>query len=330
MSKRKFKLHIDFKKLGRRILKGTIILFVILLILEVSYRYQWIDFFQPEFKALNKDIDPKKKNVLIFGDSFTAHPNSYVTHLRKQHPNYNFINAAVPGTGPIEMSLMAKRRIEAYPPDIVIYQMYMGNDLVDIDPVTNWGAISFSRNTYWSLKPSFQIFGLLSRRLNGSLADFDKSKKTQTEVEFNTKKYSPRTKMLISASSNYVNEGICNKSTFQDAKECCFEKIQYLKSLLPSKTKLYVVVIPHFSQVNSTYQKQYLQLGAGKTSLQTEYPFVKSMRKKLKGVRILNPLKFIRKQEESGGEMYFHNDPHLTDEGQLLLTAYINSKMENK
>ena len=320
----------NWKGTGKIIWKRTwqtlLVLFLVLCILEVSYRYQWIDFFRTEFKALNKEIDSNKQNIIVFGDSFTAYPNGYIEHLREAYANYNFINCALSGSGPYEMELMASGRISEYPPKFVIYQMYVGNDLTDINPPVNWSELSLARNTYWSLKGYFQILGLFSRRLSGIQSDFDPAALRQDTAQFDPKLYSPRTKMMIRADKNYIQKCVNLKGEYRDAMEDCKSSIEYLRDILPKETKIYVVIIPHFSQVTEEYRDKYAQLSGHKTSQKANYPFYRAI-KSIKGVRVLNPLSEFRFFEKKGMQLYFSNDPHLNEEGHRILFEYLDSKL---
>ena len=308
-------------------LQGLIVLLCTLLVLEVVYRYQWIDFFKTEFKALNKNIKSNQPNVLVFGDSFTAYPNGYVTHFRKAHPEMNVINCSMPGSGPYEMELMASRRVSDYPPKGIIYQMYVGNDLTDIDPPVNWGELSFSRNCYWSVKPYFEIFGLFSRRMSGLQTDFDPKKLKQDQADFSPGLYSPRTKMMVRAERNYVNHSIKLKGDMKDAMEDAKESIAYLRELVPKKVPIYIVVIPHFSQVTKSYQTNYQKLSGKKTSMQMNYRFIREI-SKVKGVNVLNPMRYFREMESDGQQLYYSNDPHLNETGQKVLFDYLSEHTE--
>ena len=321
------KRRINFRRIGKRITYALFVFLFVLTALEISYRYQWIDFFKSEFKALNTEVKEGRSNVLLFGDSFTAHPNGYVELLRSRNTNYNFINTAIPGTGPIEMSLLAEGRVNEYSPELVIYQMYIGNDLLDITPIKNWGQLSFSRNLYWSSKSWFQIFGLLSRRWNGAQTDFDITYNSQEDIPFSIGTFSPRTKMLIKADPEFVEKSITDSEYFEDARDECVERIQYLEELLPDGTTLYVVVLPHFSQVNEEYQRRFVELGASETTQTTQYPFINYMEENLPGIHVVNPLEFIRLREANGCQMYYENDPHFSGDGQAAFATFLEQEI---
>ncbi|HMT30944.1 MAG TPA: hypothetical protein PKD91_16855, partial [Bacteroidia bacterium] len=109
----------------------TVILFSI--IIELAYRYQWMDFYRPEINGLNtKEIlNSRKRKILVCGDSFAADPYSFVKSLRDSVEDYSVINGAVPGTGILQHQIFIGDRIQQHSPDIFINQFYIGNDLFD-------------------------------------------------------------------------------------------------------------------------------------------------------------------------------------------------------
>ena len=98
------------KKILRWFLYGTYLTGSVVLLLELSYRFYLIDFYRGELKALNPPelLEPKKdpSNILILGDSFTADPKSYVSHLRRALPAQSVINSGVSGTCIRQAALM--------------------------------------------------------------------------------------------------------------------------------------------------------------------------------------------------------------------------------
>ena len=317
------------RKVWKRAWQVLLVLLLTLIVLEVSYRYQWIDFYATEFVALNPEINAKKPNVLVFGDSFTAHPNSYVSELRRKHTSHNFINCAVPGSGPYQMEIMAKSRIAEYPPVCVLYQMYVGNDLTDIAPPVNWSTLSFARNCYWSMKPTFEVFGLFSRRISGIQSDFDPSKLKQDSAPFSVSNYSPRTKMMLRGNPNYINKCIQVTAEFNDAMNEAKSCLTYLREITPKKVPVFVVILPHFSQVSQLNNERYALLSGYKTSEKINYKFVREI-SKVKGVTVLNPMTYFRSMEAIGNEIYYNNDPHLTSRGQEMLFSYIDEKIAHE
>lgn len=317
------------KTLLKRVLKFLwntfLICFISLTLFEISYRYQWIDFYKAEFNALNSDSSKKDKNVLIFGDSFSAQSKSYVDELRKNHPETNFVNAAIPGTGPIEVSYILQDKIETYHPSMIIYQLYIGNDFTDIKPPVNWNTNSFSRNVYYTLKPYYTCLSYISRKFNGLQHDFDPNDRNMDSIPFDADLYSKRTKLLVKAAPNYINNTLNVNAEYKNAFNKTKEVIERMRKLAPKECRIYILVIPHFSQVSSLNNENYRKLGATSTDQKTQYPLVEYLTS-IKGVQILNPLDFFKTANKIN-DLYYQNDPHLTNFGQEQLTTFIEQKI---
>jgi hypothetical protein len=119
------------------------VLLVSLAVLEGLYRWQVVDTYSPELRTLNSPEDlsaDSRPTVLIMGDSFTASSGSYAGILKQMVPQLRIINGGVSGTGVVQAEFMARHRFHAFHPSIFIYQIYVGNDLLDIRYPVNWGG----------------------------------------------------------------------------------------------------------------------------------------------------------------------------------------------
>ena len=143
-----------------------VLLFVVL-VLEIVYRFQIIDFYKAEFRAFNPEVKSRKQNksILVFGDSFTAQSGSWLYQLRENLPHYKIVNSVITGTSIDEASYIAPGRIRAVNPDILIYQLYVGNDLLGITHRLNWKAWSIGRNVYWLLSDRLRILSYVNYRM---------------------------------------------------------------------------------------------------------------------------------------------------------------------
>jgi hypothetical protein len=125
-------------------------------LLEVGYRLQLIDFYKPELVSYNRPADlvgepGTLQTMLILGDSFSAGERDvYPVYLREALPNFRLINASIRGIGSIEAHLVAPRRFSQFKPQVFIYQIYVGNDLFDIQYPTTYGKMNLTRWAYWS------------------------------------------------------------------------------------------------------------------------------------------------------------------------------------
>ena len=127
---------VNFRNLVKKFLYLLYLIVIVVILMEVAYRFQIIDFYRAELNALNPHRNAAKttakKTLLVFGDSFTVQTNSWLNQLRIDSPHYRIINSAITGTSIVEASYIAPGRIKAFDPDIVIYQVYVGNDLLGI------------------------------------------------------------------------------------------------------------------------------------------------------------------------------------------------------
>ena len=181
--------------------------FLSLLLFEVVYRYQWIDFYATEYHFLNPqlDLEDERPRVLVMGDSFTASDSNYVDQLRGQFPGLQFINSAVPGTGAVQASYMAPRRFRAVEPDLVVYQVYLGNDLFDIRNPTSFRRMSLVRNLYWATANRFRSIGYLNYKMGQFFAAPPDTAKMM-HFGFSPERYNAREKMYLKAAPNWLTE----------------------------------------------------------------------------------------------------------------------------
>ncbi|WP_298311627.1 hypothetical protein [uncultured Aquimarina sp.] len=144
------------KKVLRWLYQTMIILIIVFFLFELSYRFSIIDFYKVEFTYLNDadSIESKKIDYLVFGDSFSATTDNYVENLRSS-TNKTFINSGVQGIGMKQVNTFLHRRVQKYQPKNIIYQVYVGNDLIDVDHLTNYKELSLIRNLYWDLSDFF-------------------------------------------------------------------------------------------------------------------------------------------------------------------------------
>ncbi len=90
------------------------------------------------------DIDPKKKNIVVLGDSFTSNlgiektSDVFTEILERRLRNYNVINLGVNGYGTTQEYLKWKRLGIKYNPDIVILMFYVRNDFYDNVGLLDW------------------------------------------------------------------------------------------------------------------------------------------------------------------------------------------------
>ncbi|MBK8558144.1 MAG: hypothetical protein IPL65_21485 [Lewinellaceae bacterium] len=311
--------------------KGAYLLWLIIMViglLEIAYRYQWVDFYHTERVLLNPKPHGKGMKILVLGDSFTANTDSYVDVLRDSMPEADVRNAALPGVGIREMSAVAARRLQEFQPDVLIYQFYTGNDLWDIRKTTSSVQIPLWRNLDWKATD----YSLFLRYLNyksGQLkavagVGLDTLQWRQEPV-FAVDRYNAREKIIFRAEPDLIQNtiGLMGKRASDFA--CWTQKMDEILSNLPSTTnKVILLVIPHCAQVAPKYQERMAMLGAkpfGSSELDLDFPLLNAMKQHYRNdnrVQVISVLPALQQAEAAGSAVYYENDPHLNKAGQEI------------
>jgi hypothetical protein len=318
-----------------------------LLVLEWVYRTQMVDTYRPELRAFNPAqvlADDGRPTLLLLGDSFTAGRTSYAGLLQETLQEWRVINAAVSGTGVLQVLYMAPRRFAHFHPTIFVYQVYVGNDLFDIRYPTNWRTISPVRNLYWLLANYLRVIGYVNYRL-GHLSVMPAVSQPQalsvrgatTAVAaaepaetFAVEHYDARVKTYIRAEPALVEDSILVHNHRQRDYAIFLAQLEKLLALCkPEVCRAHILVIPHVCQVDEAHLTQMRQLGAHFTTPAalglTEYPFLAGLRKRFVAwshVQVLNPLPMLR-AERTKHAVYYANDDHLNPRGQAAIAAFL-------
>ena len=311
-----------------------------LLLLEVVYRYQLIDFYKPEITYLNDSVKHKKtkKRVLVFGDSFTASLNNYVTILNDSFPNLSFINSGIPGIGAQEINAIAKSRIDHFNPETVIIQLYVGNDLIDIKKPINWSKISFARNCFWYISNhllSLRCINYKLGQLKNWIGQSVETNRLKNNDSFSIDKFSKREKMLLNADPFYYEKSIYVTEDYKERYETylnCLTKVCELCNERNIAVK--ILIIPTSCQVNKHYQTNFKKFGAkfSQNNIQdTLYPFMTKLTKKMTetSTQVLNPLGSFQKADSISKRLYYENDIHLNKNGERVLAQFLIKSFKN-
>jgi len=331
------------KKKFRFLKNGFYILYLVLmvlLIMEMAYRFQLIDFYSAAFKALNPHISAhSRKNILVFGDSFSAHTPSYLDSIKTEYTDYQIINCAVPGIGIKETQAIAYRRTKEYSPSALIYQIYVGNDLWDISKKWNTQNVSLTRNVYWQVSD----YSLFLRYVNYRLGQFKKVAKIGIDMErnemkihhFSATKYSERERVIFSAEPNLIENSVFLKNGREKEMQTLLAGINKMIQYTDNQSiPIYILIIPHCAQVNAFYQDNMKQIGATfsqENIFEQNYPFISRLQAHFsanKNIKILNPLPFLQANDSSENRLYYANDPHLNEKGHKLLAKWAKEQIK--
>lgn len=304
-----------------------VICFLTLILFEVSYRYQWIDFYSTEWEALNPDQkNTASEKTLILGDSFSADPNGWVVKLKEVDTSTAYFNASVPGVGAETFRLIAKDRLKEVNPTHVIIQLYVGNDLFDHDKPVNWSELSVFRNLFWSFSSKFRVLNYLNYK-SGQFSQPSVHTDSKFEEKFSVSSYSERTKLYIDAEKNYPLYAVNLEGESLEIFDELIEELSEIEQMLNKGIQLSILVIPHCTQVHQKYRDRFNLLGSDLSDLKIqENNWSKKLAKE--GFQVIDPLPLFKKHEELGKTLYFENDPHLNTEGQELLSKFVKNQLQ--
>jgi hypothetical protein len=323
---------------------GFVLVTIALLAFEGMYRYQVVDTYLPELRGYNEHNDLKsfsnKSTILIMGDSFSAGKYSYPSNVRKALIGSRVINSSVPGTGIVEANILAPRRFLKFKPSKFIYQVYVGNDLLDISPPINWDKIPLVRNAYWAVSKYLRSIRYLNYRL-GQLwqpLKFPENQPMPKDEPFSYDRYNFREKLFFEADPWHLENQILVRKNRQNDYKMFLSKLRKLLSYCkPGACRSYILVIPQPCQVNERYIKNMELIGAkfsdSSKILSDEYPFIAGIKKFLREndmeyVRLLNPLGTLREKEKEGSRAYYQNNSHLNSVGQKLIAEFLLEELK--
>ncbi|KAB8151937.1 hypothetical protein EZY14_015805 [Kordia sp. TARA_039_SRF] len=324
----------------KKILLNAFIIFVLsLLLFEVLYRNSVIDFYKAETAHLNSEADlaTTSADFLVFGDSFsaTAKEINYIDKLREYNPEKRFVNVSVPGIGIRQVNTFASSKIKKHHPKAIIYQIYVGNDLTDVDHLWNWEKFSLVRNIYWGISDYFLSLSYLNHKLAAFSPRVTSRSYTMATDEFRPEYYDERTKRFLNFDANYFNNALMLKAPFASRYETWLAEMHEFLETIPQEIPVYLVWIPHCSQVNSYYRNNLNEIGAtfeDEVAIQqSDYPFLAKASKDLQtytNVIQINPLSVFQVNDTNDNRLYFANDPHINNEGNTVLSDFLQSELQ--
>lgn len=335
-------LNAFIKKSGKWLMYAGYLFVAVWGLLELAYRYQWIDFYTAELRGLNPEQALRgragKTRILLLGDSFSAQPRSYVNTLRDSLPGADIINAAVPGTGIREAAIIGADKIGRFPPDVLIYQVYVGNDLWDIRKSYEHAQISRARKLYWWLSDYSLFLRYLNYRagqLKAGAGLAVEQRELKQDIAFSAALYSRRERLLLQAEPGLIRQSILTQGERGKDLDVWFKKMDELISRLPPRTqKIVLLILPHCVQVDDFYRKNLGLLGAEPSGLeigQAKYPFLVRIQQHYAGqprISVCSPLTVFQQNDSTGHRLFYENDPHLNDAGHLLLGQYLYNQLK--
>jgi hypothetical protein len=332
---------------------------VSLVALETVYRLQPVDTYRGELRLYNEREDLERSDsrptVLLMGDSLTAGTRSYPAAVRRARPDWRVINAGIPGSCVIQANLVAPRRFRDFEPSVFVYQVNVGNDLINLRYPINWRAISPVRNLYWSLSRHARSLEYLnyklgqlvgSSRYQRAVAELRATGRTLEEVvdsdcrfdfaDFDPAIYTERIVRYFQAEPEVLENQIEVGPTRLNAYRRLLEGLRrLLVHCEEPDCTAFLLVVPHASQVHRGYYETMRQLGArfgGVPPTDVDsYPFLEGILEFLEEnglghVRIVDALPELREVEHERRAFYLH-DAHLNPCGQEALARLVLSEV---
>ncbi|MBX7243062.1 MAG: hypothetical protein K1X92_15065 [Bacteroidia bacterium] len=330
------------KKTRKGILYFLYLLVICIGVPEILYRSGAIDFYAKELKNYNPDavFTASGPFLSVFGDSFTAYEQSYVNLLRDSIQDYTVVNHSVSGSGIFETLTLAPGRLKRFPSPVVVYQVYVGNDLANIHKKVNWQKHVVLKNIYYSLSNYLRILELMNYKA-GQWKAF-KNLKAKTGVQlmgdkdvfkepFSPLKYSPYEKQSLIADSLLVIESVKGEGERAKDLEKLIREIGTLSEITrKNNATLYILVFPHCTQINRYYREKYkamnLAVSEDSVFLSENYPFIQKLSAAFEpqsNIKIVNPLSALRSQDTDSLRTYGENDFHASPFGQKIAGALL-------
>ena len=319
------------KKFRRLLLQIAIGIVLCIILMELAYRNQWWDFYATEWEHFNQDLLKEKaeKEVLVMGDSFSTSNQGYVEQLRDSFPTWNIANGAVPGTGIQEANYMASGRFSERQPQAFIYQIYLGNDLFDLERPVNWGELGFFRNLYWWSANRLRSLAWINYK-SGQLQAAPTADGKGAEESFAPERYNQREKRYFNADPAWMQgQADAKNEDWEDLREWYTDRLEDLLDY-PEEAgaKTLILVIPHCAQLGNPYQSRMETIGMESGDLPKEHALVKAIEMLLKdnpNTEVIYPVLELAEAEELQGPVYFQNDPHLNPRGQEVIAKLVGN-----
>jgi hypothetical protein len=341
-------------RIAALVVVNLVVFTVFAVLMEAAYRGQWIDFHRADLAASNPpgalETSPRP-TILALGDSFTAGRDNWPGHLQTLlGPGIRVVNSGVGGSSIRQMRAMAGGRIRRFQPEVVICQIYTGNDLSDLRHPKQAGSVNPIRRLYWvasdhgAMSPWFlnTRLRLAADRLAPASrlppAERDRIIRAMEARPFSVVDYSPRSRTLLAADPTLISDQIAVTGEMAAAWSDYRENLVHLiRCCVSHGADLMLVVVPHCSQVSPVYAERFEMLGArfpDPTLLRTdEYPFVRHLRETTAGhpgVRVLNILPILRSEESAGVSLFYPNDPHLNPAGRRVVAGIIVNELGSR
>lgn len=317
---------------------------------EGAYRLQVVDFYRPELRNVNAPRAlaqgaPHGRTILFVGDSFTAWPTSFPSLLRAQlGSDVRVINSGVSGFTLRQIVRILPGRLAEFEPDTVVIQLFAGNDLVELQHPVSWSRLSPVRNLFWMASdsafetPAFLNYrlamfrGVVLRRLRGAPEATDRA----NQSGFRAEAFSAHEKTLIAAEPDYVEAQLGVDARYKGAYARYLRLLgDALDQAMPVARRVIVIVVPDPVQIHERYVERFRLLGGAVSTarvIEPSAPFLDGITTAVlsrPGVRLVDPLPALRREETEGRVVVRDTDLHLNSNGQRVLADLLAREIED-
>ncbi len=315
--------------------------------LELAYRRQVVDFYRTELEVFNRSADLGDRagaagpTVVVFGDSFAAGADGLVAMVRGElGDDVRVVSSAVAGTSVREVDLMLDRRLARFRPELVVLQVYLGNDLADLRHPVDWRRVGPARNLYWLVTDhglgvlafaNYKLRQLADRARLGLRSTPEQRLAAAAVAEarpFAAADYRARERTLLAADPRLIVHQLALSGPMAAAwarYRTHLERV--LERCRRADVAVVVLVLPHCVQVHDAYRDRFRHLGAELPDGDHRAdppPFAAAIRAVATarpGVTVVDPLAALQAAESAGGSVYQHNDDHLNDRGRQVVAS---------
>lgn len=224
---------------------------------------------------------------------------------------------------------------------MVLYQVYIGNDLFDYRYPSAWGKVSFARSLYWTVSRTLRSLSWFNYKLGqvrygikyAKAAPEGSAPVYYPEVDvFDPERFTLRDRIYAAAEPSYVADSVLLEGRLGQTFAGYLEEMdRLLDRCKPGECRVVVLVIPHFSQLGQESADRGRRIGLegleGSEFFAESYPYFlrlqDHLQRKRADVVMINPLEEFRQMEESGSHPYYQNDSHLNPIGQQRLASIV-------
>ncbi len=278
------------------------------------------------------EFDPKKKNILILGPSFSFgqgvnYEDTYVYKLQKHFSNYNFINTSVPGHSPELNMCWLINNANNYRPDIIIQNIYDTHvlDISNIEDIKNY-CKSYCKKINIEVTKSGYI------KKNSSIYETIKGSLKKSALIFYSWYFYEQYIFQNKKNTNKINKTIGkefygNQKLDEKQLKISYKKHKEILKKINPELKIFYVLIPPSFVVSDNYSHRF-NLSTEVLKIHRErYKFYANIMEK--NLNVINTYSVLKENDKSK-QTYYNIDVHLTKFGNKVVFELLKKYLQKK